>query len=579
MQQQMKAWWCGIGVLISGLAAVPLGAQSAAATDVLEVIPGRCWGFVAVRNPQQFDDKVQNLLGQWSLPPTRLLESLEARLNLGPKINRDGGLAMVMMPGEPAEPAGNNAVLLFACSSVESLLGDFSAEALEPGLWRAELVWGPTFVGQKGGFAVFGTTAAATRAVLQDGAPLVQRWSGPRLEAYRSADVALWIGAGGVAAAVQSYFGEAGESDPLQVFGNALRAALRRWSGDVESALLAVDLDERRLRAAAIVEPRPGSRLAEILDFEEPAGRSWLSLLADHPLILAGGSAVSRRQMDAKVAELDAILQDPLIVQATVPDKLARFRTLLADLVRRVRGAAWGLSSRSQSPEGLATIIAVLRVDQAEGWLSDLAQAAGVLNDGLFGSPQANGYYRSVSYAAAADTVNGHRVDQLTIDLLPRSAADDPEALDYLGALGPPRKVIQLAVVDRNTIAVCVGDQPRVLFELIESAADPAIGLGKSPAVAQVQPLLPADAVLTTLVWPGELLRVARLLAQRQARVAVFPYGQIDVATPVAGTITTAGGMSRIEAVLPLDVFAALVQAHLQRRSESHPVTPPPSGN
>ena len=66
------------------------------------------------------------------------------------------------------------------------------------------------------------------------------------------------------------------------------------------------------------------------------------------------------------------------------------------------------------------------------------------------------------------------------------------------------------------------------------------------------------------LFQPEELVRLGRTLARMQQKIEEFPYQMPGIGTPVGLAVTGGPKMCRIEAVVPIDLVAALKSALLQ---------------
>ncbi len=119
-----------LAVLLSGRSGAGAADPVRGDTAILSAIPADCWGFVQINNLRALDDKLVTFLEQIKLPPMRLIEMLQARLNLGPQITYDGSLAVVLTPADTLADMGTRTVLVFPCASVESLLSDFPTEKI-----------------------------------------------------------------------------------------------------------------------------------------------------------------------------------------------------------------------------------------------------------------------------------------------------------------------------------------------------------------------------------------------------------------------------------------------------------------
>ena len=98
--------------------------------EILDVIPHDCWGFIAIRNLREFDEKLSQFCKQIDLTPFSLLNSLETRINIGPTIKPDGSFAIVFMPTDTLATLGTNSVLVFPCEDVEAFLKNFQTSRL-----------------------------------------------------------------------------------------------------------------------------------------------------------------------------------------------------------------------------------------------------------------------------------------------------------------------------------------------------------------------------------------------------------------------------------------------------------------
>ncbi len=572
-----------LAVLLSGRSGAAAADPVRGDTAILSAIPADCWGFVQINNLRALDDKLVTFLEQIKLPPMRLIEMLQARLNLGPRITYDGSLAVVFTPADTLADMGTRTVLIFPCASVESLLSDFPTEKIRDNLWRAELVWGPTYVGQQGEFAVFGTTEQAANAVLNGKKRINEIITGPLLEEFKRSDANVWIN---VQALVTSpaMNGAPGENDQSggggSIFGSGSILALNRDTlKQIESAHVGVHLNAARIKITGTIQPVRDSVLAALLEFGSPADPSSLALLPNQPFIVAAAGRATAAQAQIKAAEFDKFLDSETIASGTDPEKLAQFRQALRSVIGAIRDGAWALSTQPQSPEGLIAAVGAFKLTDTQAWLAEIQKAADLLGEGFFVNEAGKRFYNSIRYQPNADTITGVPVHHLVLDLIETSAETPARKIDYSAALGPAKKVIQIAAVDSQTVVVCVGDHPRVMAALIASARGLAPGLDRYTGLAKVKPFLPDDNSIFVLFSPEELIRTGRTLARMQDKVEAFGYQMPRIDTPIGATVARSPAGCRIEAVIPVDLAAALKSMFLDPRLAPPTIDPPPEGN
>ncbi len=569
-----------LAVLLSSRSSAAAADPVRGAAAILSAIPADCWGFVQINNMRALDDKLVTFLEQIKLPPMRLIEMLQARLNLGPRITYDGSLAIVFTQADTLADIGTRAVLVFPCASVESLLSDFPTEKIRDNLWRAELVWGPTYVGQQGEFAVFGTTEQAASAVLNGKKRINNIITGPLLEEFKRSDANVWIN---VQALVTSpaMSSATQENDPTgsgaSIFGRGSVLAMNRDTlKQIESAHLGVHLNAARIKITATIQPMRNSVLAALLEFGAPADSSLLALLPNQPFIVAAAGRGTATQAQIKAAEFDKFLDSEAIASGTDPEKLAQLRQTLRSVIGAIQSGAGALSTQPQSPDGLIALIGALKLTDAQTWLADVQKAADLLGEGFFVNESVKRFYNNIRYEPNADIITGVPVHHLVLDLIETSAETPARKIDYSAALGPAKKVIQIAAVDSQTVVVCVGDHPRVMAALIASARGQAPGLDGYAGLAKVQPLLPDSNNVFVLFSPEELIRTGRTLARMQDKVESFGYQMPQIDTPIGATVARSPAGCRIEAVIPIDLAAALKSMFLDPPKTPSTIEPPP---
>ena len=546
----------------------PTGLWGSDPAAILSIIPADCWGFVEIHNLRALDDKLAKFLEQVGMPPFRVMELLQTRLNLGPTINYDSGLAVVFLPADSFANMGLKAVLLFPCQNVESLLSEFPTEKLRSNLWRSELVWGPTFVGRRKNFAVFATSEEAATAVLGSKKSISARITGPVLEELQHSDVNVWINARALASSAameNTRRKETQAADDRAIFGaDSMWATGWNVLDQIESAHVGLHFDAKRIKITSSIRPLEGSSLSKLLAFDPPSGESPLSLLPDQPFILAAAGQATPAQMRTTAAELDKLFDSESIRSGTVPERLMQFRQVLKTLVESIKGTAGALSTQPQSPKGLAAVVGVLKVGDAPAWIANVEQAAGLLGHGFFVNESAKRYFNKISYQSHADTITGVPVHHLMLDLIEHPPGATEKKLDFGAALGSAQTRVQIAAVDRQTIAFCAGDHPRLMAALLSSARGQARGLDQYAGLAKVKPFLPRMQNMLMLFQPEELIRLGRTLARMQQKIEEFSYQMLGIGTPVGVTVTGGPKMCRIEAVVPIDLAAALKSALLQ---------------
>ncbi len=283
--------------------------------------------------------------------------------------------------------------------------------------------------------------------------------------------------------------------------------------------------------------------------------------------------------MLAKATEVDKFFDSDVIKSATEPEKLQQFRRTLAELIRGIKGGAWALSTQPQSPQGLAAVIAVVAVDDAPLWIDGVRSAAGLLGEDFFVNKSANRYCQSVNYLSNADTITNVPIHHLVLDLIDHSGDAPRKKVNFGAAFGPSKKIIQIAALDDQKVAICVGDHPRVMAALIASARGQAPTLDGSAGAAEVKRLLPESCNMFMLFSPAELIRLGRTLARVQDKVEEFSYRTPTVSAPIGATLTGTKSGCRIDAVIPLDLAASLKALFFEASREPGAIEPPSTGN
>ena len=228
----------------------------------------------------------------------------------------------------------------------------------------------------------------------------------------------------------------------------------------IESAHLGVHLNAARIKITGTIQPMRNSVLAALLEFGAPADSSLLALLPNQPFIVAAAGRGTATQAQIKAAEFDKFLDSEAIASGTDPEKLAQFRQALRSVIGAIQSGAGALSTQPQSPDGLIALIGALKLTDAQTWLADVHKAADLLGEGFFVNESAKRFYNNIRYEPNADIITGVPVHHLVLDLIETSAETPARKIDYSAALGPAKKVLQIAAVDSQTVVVCLGAQP-----------------------------------------------------------------------------------------------------------------------
>ena len=551
-------------VVILGLWTLPAKAQSQPPPeDILSVIPDDCWGFVVIRNLADLDQKTVQFFEALKVPPVRPIEMFNTRLNLGPQINPNGSVGVVFVPAESFDQIGSRSVLLFHCTDVDTLLQGFQTEKIQDNLWKADLVWGPTFACRKGSFVLLGSTDQSVLAVRDGSASIRNHLTPAQRTEFESSDIYGFLNG-------QTLFQSPALAEKFKSWDENRHADSilgadsiwwmdSQWLRQLAAIHWTLNLDNSRILLRANVEPQSNSTLAKILAFGPAENPEPFSTLPNLPTIAALNAQFTPEQRTTFAEQLDKLFQSEKITTNTDPKKLESARAKIRELVNSIQGSEWSLNQIPENQSGVLGLLMTLQVADSQAWLSNLQNIVSILDQGLFTKPQSNPYYQKITWQPDADEISGCKIHHLTIEWPTRENSKPKDAtatLDYPAAWGGSTLLIQLAAPNPNTVLCCVGGYPQIMGQLLYADRDQVSTLQTNEEIATLKSIGIAQHQLIGVFSVEQWITLKRTLARLQDMVESVPERMEPVHAPVGFTLLHEGSIAHVEVVIPAQLIA-----------------------
>jgi hypothetical protein len=549
------------------------GSQPAKPTTtrhLLDVIPASCLGAITVANVTQLDGDLVALTTALGKPSVGLVDLFEQRLKLGPRIPAEGPLGIVFMPPETAAALGQNAVLILPCDNVEAWLKDFTTVQVSKDTWRSDLVWGPTFVGHRGGFALLGTSAEAVKSVLNADRTLSKRLDAAMSARMNMRQINAWID---VQAVLKNPVGAAWipTDDPSgdTTLGTSILNDSSTLLSQCDMVHVGLEPSPTGIQLSATLSARNGLPLASVLAFDD-ATHTALSRLPDLPVLVAASGTLSTRQREALSSAVAQILTSPRLDEVTKTAPIEDARRRLLAMVSGLRSGAVAWITLAPSPDGLTAMVALWKVESTASWMEDFKQLATTLGDASMTAPGMNPFYSRIEYKADADTMHQIPVHELDIHLHAREADAAPvEGLDYSALISDNRLTVRAAALPGNTVALAIGGHPREMGALIASATGLTAGM--------TVPAASGSTHLRAVAAPPRWIALQRTLARLQRKVDNAPPRLEDSSGMISAEMSYKHPWLSMEAQIPLDVIQAILPMVGQQPGQ--PVKSPAQSN
>jgi hypothetical protein len=547
---------CAACLLLS--LAPPLRADGPA--ELLSLVPSDAWGFVMARSLDGVDEKAKQLKEALDLPfETPVTPMALGMLELGDTIDPTRPICAILLDFQKF--GQNAAVLLVPAREPEALLKQLSAEEAVEGVSKCTVMGEPGFAAVKGKVVIFGASEDCVTKVAKTKKTASKGISRVRSEAIAGSDLYLSLSAGAVVGAYKEQFlpmiqmmagpSGAGASD-IEKFVKILE--------EIAALDFSFTFDAKGFRLAMLMTPRGETDLAKMLAEEKNTSDALLGLLPQEKYLFAMGGVDSQGEEKRKLGgdkPASGVLK-MLQLGELDEESLKGVDTAIVKLQRSVRRYATSLSALGGGSEGLFGAAMVVETNDAPEFLEGarkLFKAVWEISeDEDFQSAR-----KSIVHAPDAETLAGHKVDTITVDLegLARLAEADTEESKRMETIFGKECVVRFSAVDDTHFVLSWGGGKKRFETICGSLKSGGEKLSADEGIREVSGGLPSPRGGEAFFAVDHILQTVKSMVKAFGEEEEFPFDIPTVNAPVAFSSAVQDKVARVDIMIPMKLIKA----------------------
>ncbi|MBN2024168.1 MAG: hypothetical protein JW809_15400 [Pirellulales bacterium] len=555
-----------IGLLV-GVACVALwtAAVGQAAENVLDLVPQKALGFVAVNGLSSCDAKVATVSGAAGVPVPSPFALIKAKLGLEKGIDEKGVALLVLMPGDSPDDEPRP-VIFVPTADYDAFVGQFKPEKVTDAIQRITFKNAHGLVAKKNNFAVVveQQRQGLLEAVL-DGKSLADDLGKWQPWIARCDVVAI-----GTQPAVKLFCEKGDEAlenakDMMVAMGGEQGEAAVAGLGMYQKILALVKKDVTAIGVGVVVEEdgsvrivsrgsfSPEGELGKLLANVEPLSESSLVGVPKGPFVVTGAGPLPETLMKPILdVSFDMIKSMPKMYGLT-PEQTEKMAELSAESMKGVRGMSMTLGvPKAGDPIYNGATGAMLTTD-AEGYIDTYVTQMTAMKDAVKDAPDSMFSGMTVEKME----VEGRPGAKVVMDLskmLAKMAVVSPQSEVFKKMYGP-KAVVYLMAADSKHVVFGYGD-PTVAGKAAAAVTDPESGLASDEEVAKTAAKLPAGAQWRGYWSPeGTVSFVGAIMSAvlpPEMNVKIPPIGPMP---PVGFAATASADAMEKELYVPVEVI------------------------
>ncbi len=537
--------------------------ESRHAENILDLVPEKAWGVLAVRNMRELDGKLVALAEQLNMPigVGATLAMAKGLTGMVAGVEEDAGLALALMPVQSYETVGQSFLLMIPTANHEALYAALGPEESTDPIRRCSLLGYDSFMARKGRYTLLAQSRDTLAAALETGRPLRSRMADDFIARFTKDDVALYLDLKTLSGS--DLFERLARSYPLSETDQERLRSLA-------AAVASIRLVDERVRLTVMLSGDSRSPGQQLMTRPDTDCSVLLRSLPDRPFILT--AALDRSEATAR-AQADSV-GNWLETHAETTETADAIRSLRASIERIVagtRGIALTVGSLPGGTEGLVAATTVISCDgNSREIRRDISAALDSARRELDPDSRAAEILNLVEYRSSAEQLLILDVDHLVFKTPETAQPEARAAIARLFGKDDPR--IRLVTPNQNYLVLSIGGGPDHLGDAVNTMRGEGNPLVDRPAVRRSIEWSSSDASGRALIavdnylnWFADLLRT---MDQPPTLIQPEP-----VSLPVAiAARTDDQAITRIDVNVPVELLAALKTAW--EKQERTPVEP-----
>jgi hypothetical protein len=532
----------------------------AGAEDILKLIPSDAWGFAYLGSLQRVDEKAELLNKTLGLQiPTPVTAMMLAPMGLGESIDLTAPVCAVMMDVQKFGGPQQSAVLMVTAKDAKGMLANLQGEEQEDGMFKCMVMGEPAFASVKDNIVVLGPSKECVTEVARSKKTMGASFAKCRINALKKSDVFISVSMSAVVGAYKDMFLPMVQmmmaaQDPEGKQVNVLVKVLT----ETEALDLSFLFDDGGLSLKFLMAPKKDSDFEKLMADEKTTSDSLVGLLPKEKFLLTFGGIAAHSKHEEKFAAggglTDLIKMSGM--EGIDEKAVERLKVAVNELTESIQQYAISFSSLPDGAEGMIGMAMVARTDDSAEFVKGVRDAYETIWK-VTDDEDVSSIKEGISHTPDAETVGGHKVDTIKVDLEKLAEigeADEQELAKAQSVLGK-ECVLRFGQAGSNHVVFALGGG-KARFESICKAAASSDGLSSDKGISSVSESLPTPRASEFYIAVDNVLQCVNMIAKSIGEEAL-PVEIPTVDSPLAGAGTVEDNVMRVELLVPMKLIKA----------------------
>lgn len=551
---------CLSAAIVVGILAVgPQAARATDAKDLVKLVPADAWGFVVIKSLDNLDAKVQ-ILQKKMLPIPSPKDMITGLLNLGDTLDSAGAIGVVAL--DYNEFSDELVVFMIPAKDPKALLAKFEAGEPTEGIYECTIVEETMYAALKGDVVLLSPNKAATTKVLKAKKTLGSTISPARADAMAESDLYVSLSLGVIVtgfedqiAGIAMMMGGAmggGDTNPLD--------AIVKMFAQVRCFDIAIAIDDKGLSVAVLTVGKEGSDLEKMVGAVTNSSESMLSWLPKERFLFAsGGTDLYSEAQDEFGGESYVLgMLGSMSPPGVDADSLKNIVKDWYALLKKSDRYAFGASVLAGGSGGMIGVTAAIETEDAAEFVKGVRamyeNAWDVSED-----DDVEELKKVIVHAPDAATIDGSKVDTITIDLSSISEEVDEEWVDQLHEVLGKDLILRFGAIDSKRVIFTFGGGEERYKAVAKAVKAGSGALAGDEGIKSVSARLPSPRAAETYFAVDTILKTAKAIAKIVGEGDDIP-DIPDVNAPIAMTSARLGKVLRGDLYVPMELIDAGVK-------------------
>ncbi len=554
--------WILATTLCAGMA-IPQTAQAASHKEMLDLIPDDAWGFLMAGSLDGIDAKSKMLKSMLGLPiPDDVSNMALAQFNMVDIVDRKSPIFAVMMDAQKFAGSDRAAVLLVAVTDSKALLERIEAEDPIEGVSKCVVMGEPAYAVVRGKIVILGPDLDCVTKVAKSKKTLGESMAKPRLAVIEKSDVFLSISLASVVNAYKDMFLPMAQMmmAPTDPEGKGIKRFVKALS-EVGSLDFALTMDDAGFALRMLIDPLKESDLQKLFADEKCTTDSLLAGLPSESFLFTMGSKAANSEHGAsfqsqsplsdmmKMTGMDGIDTSALEILdkefISIQKSIKQYAMCLAALPEGADGI-FGLTLVAETEDSKAFIESVRKAYETAWKVSDDEELAAIKG--------------AVVHKADAETIDGHKVDTLSVDLKKLSEIDDTDddtEIQHVQALFGKDMVLRFGATDGKRVVFTFGGGKSRFETASKAQQSSGAKLSADKGISAMSGQLPSPRSGEYFIAADTIIQTVKRALKAVGSDDDFPIDVPTLNSPIGGSTTVQDKVMRIDFMVPMKLIKA----------------------